>query len=667
MYEFHQDKLSVPAKVIYQELQLCSYDMYKKKCISGKIVRTKEGRGKDNQAFVSLYDLNFEYKNAVINYLGNPENVTRNILENYIVTDLNAVKFLAAHRRPNGKPLSAQEQKSKATSIAILNAIKTVFDSSVVANKMFGKKKTQIWLNVSEAVNALTTIKTNNDKQKWIFKLPGNARTLQRKYQEYLKYGYSTFIHKGEGNKHSIKITKVIGDFLLAQYCLPNKLSIPEVLERYNFEKIKRGWSTTLTNGGIYNFLYRPENERIWTLARHGKESYNKKYKHTLSRDRSNWFPNAYWAIDGTKLDWIHFWDDSSNKMGAKLKIDVMFDVYSEKIIGWDISFTESHIEHFKTIKMAVNEAGCRPYYLTYDNQGGHKMDRMKELYNSLVAVNGGVHHPNKAKEHNNPVEGLFNRLQKQVINKFWFSDGQSITVKRDDNKMNTDFILANKSSLKTIDELLQAWETAVNIWNNKQHPSINGTRNEVYNHEMPMREELSLYDIMTKMWIDQKKRPITYKPEGLKLVLNGKKYIFEVYDKDGNIDLEFRRTSVGKKFIVRYDPDFLDGYIQLLEYDENKNLIHVANAEPKRLQQNIPVLMKDGDKEQWYKDNQVKELEFERDLKAYQELMQRTNITPQTLIDDQDLLIKFKGDLAKFERSKLEADENLTNAASIL
>ncbi len=660
MYAHQNNILSIPAKLLYQDWGLMSEANYYKKCTRGKLVRTKEGKGADNQAWVSYYDLPIEIQQRCIKTFGDPEKVVvRNILENYILPDTNAINFYARHSKPNGRPLSEEKQREKATNAIILNAIKLVFEDRGVTAKMFGKKKTLIWQNVSNAVN-------NLNQKKWHYKLPGNHRKLKQRYQDYLQYGYGLLIHKGEGATNASRINKNNGDFLLAQYCLPIKLTIPEVLERYELERVKKGWPT-LSNGSVYNFLYQPERERIWTLARHGKETYSKKYKHTLTREKSNWFPNCYWAIDGTKLDWIHFWDDASNKMGAKLKIDVMFDVYSEKIIGWALSFTESHVEHFKAIKMAVNEAQCRPYFLTYDNQGGHKMNRMKTLYNSLVAVNGGTHHPNKAKEHSNPAEGLFNRLQKQVINKFWYSDGQSITVKRDDNKVNIDYILKNKSALKTVEDLYAAWETAVVIWNNKKHPHFEQTRNEVYQHEMLRKENLSIYEIMDKMWIDQKKRPIQYKSHGLDFRLGDKKHQFEVYDADGNIDLEFRRKNVGKKFIIRYDPDFLDGYIQLCTKDENDNIIHIANAEPKRKIQEVPILMNEGDKEQWAKDYKVRETEYNRDLADLEALLNRTGITPEQEMEDQDLLVKFKGNLNKVQRSKIEAQENLTSAASRL
>ena len=378
-----------------------------------------------------------------------------------------------------------------------------------------------------------------------------------------------------------------------------------------------------------------------------------------MKRDKTKWFPNIYWAIDGTKLDWIHYEDTSSNKMGAKLRINVIFDVYSEKIIGYSFSETEDHTDHFRAVKMAVNHAEKRPYLFTYDNQSGHKSSKMQELYSNIVAVEGGVHYPHPAYKKNNPAEQLFKRIQQQVITKFWNSDGQSITVKREDNKPNLDFITENKHLLKSKEDLLRAWETAVNIWNAAKHPHFEESRNEVYQHEMPMSEELSYNDIMRYMWIDETKGN-TYRREGITLTIQNRDYMFEVYNQDKTIDLEFRRKNIGKKFIVRYDPENLDVFVQLYEILPNGEKVFAGNAEPKRMHIDIPVLMEDGDKQIWDIDYQIREQEYQRDLQAVKDLQKRTGINPDKMIEDQELLIKFKGNLPKKEAISLDAESEI-------
>lgn len=650
MYEYHQNKISIPAKLLYEEWNLMSYDNYKAKCKRGQLIKTQRG-GRGNEAFVSYYDLPDDIKEVCLKKLGDPKKeMTKNKLESYLTPDIKAASFYSSHRKPNGKPLSKEKQIEKTTNCIILNAINTILEDRGLIGKLFGKKKTRTWQNISKAVNNLSP-------DKWSHSLPGNYRRLQAKYEAYLEERYELFIHGGEGKINASKIKGDIAEYILAQYSLPTKYSIPVVIERYNEIRKSKKWPP-LTEQGVYNWLHADqERVRVWTLGRHGKNSYDKKFKHTLSRDKSSMFPNAYWAIDGTKLDWIHYWDDASNKMGAKLKIDVMFDVYSEKIIGYVVSDTESHLEHFEAVKMSVNESKCKPYLLTYDQQSGHKMQRMQELYSSIIASEG-THYCHKSKEHNSPAEQLFSRFQKQQINNFWFSDGQSITVRREDNKANWDFIDENSHLWKTVDELVKAFDVAVKNWNEAKHPHFDKPRNEVYQEPMPQKEELNLFDIMNKMWLVETK-PVTYKPHGLDLKVGKHTHQFEVYTEDNKIDIDFRLKNVGKKFIVRYDPDLLDTYVSLCERNEAGEIIEIATAEPKRKHQPVPVLMQEGDKEQWAEDVKVRDIEYQRDLSALQALRRKTGITPESEIESQELNIKRSDRITKQQQKSAEESEN--------
>lgn len=648
MYEYYNNILSIPAKVLYEDLELMSYEAYKRKCKSGKLVRTRQGKGLGTPALVNFNDLPAEIKDAVTKAYGNPYKTTaKNQLKNYIVPDMQAIKFFAEYRKPNGQQLSDEKKKELATNCIILNAIQTVLNEKVSKAKALGNKKTKIWAVLSEAVNNLSTVEYTHS-------LPGNKRSLQRRYNSYLKNSYNDFIHANTGTENSTKIKGDVADFLLATYCLPNKPTVPMVLTKYNRVRKNSGWPS-ITEAAVNLWLEKPEIKRVWMLARHGKDEWTKHFGHHVKRDRQNWFPNVYWAIDGSKIDWIHYDETSTNKMGSKLKINPLIDVYSEKIIGWSFSETENHTDHIKAVKMALQEAQTRPYLFTYDQQSGHKMKRMQELYNSVVAKKGGTHYPHKVGQKSNPMEQVFNRLQQQVVNMMWFSDGQSIKVRKSDNKVNTDFIYENKERLYKKEELVKAWELCVKEWNEAEHPNFKGqSRNEVYQHQAAMSEPLSLLDMISAVWVEETKQ-ITYKRGGLLMKVAGKEYEYEVYDAAGKVDLEFRRHYVGAKFIVRYDPEYLNDYVQLYQIDANKDTVLIAHAEPKRKHENIPALMQDGDKERWFQDFQTQDKELERDWKAYEALVARTGISRESLIEEQDLMIKFGSKITKNERNKAE------------
>lgn len=648
MYEYQNNILSIPARLLYEDWNLFSYQNYLNLGKRGKLIRTKEGRGAGNEAWVSFKDLPRDIKAICIEKLGKPEEVAvKNKLLDYIVPDTAAVRFFAEHRKPNGQSLDFDKQREKATNCMILNAIQTVFKDSKVQARVFGRMKTKIWQNVSEAVNAI-------DPEEYVHSLPGNPRRLQQKFTEYKRESYGTFIHKGEGHENTVKIKGDIADFLLAMYGLPIKMSVPQLWAEYERKRQQMDDWPSITESGIAHWLNEPKQERIWILARDGKDAWRRKYANSIDRDRSKWFPNAYWAIDGSKIDWVHYDDDSSNKRAARLKINPLIDAYSEKIIGWSFSETENHLDHIKAINMALNEAQCRPYLMTYDAQSGHRMKRMQELYDNVVARDGGTHYKHKVGQKSNPMEQVFNRLQQQVINMWWFSDKQSVKVRTSRNKMNEDFIADNTHNLPTKAELEKAWQICVDEWNNAKHPHYNKTRAQVYDEQMPFSEPISLLEIVSVAWVAETK-PITYTREGLTMSLGDSKFKFEVYDYDNNIDLEFRRVNIGKKFIVRYNPDHLDNYVQLYERGANDEMIFSAVAQPKRKHETIPVLMDDNAKAQWWKDFKTQQEEFERDQKDYKAIAERTGITREKLIQDQELKLKMAGHISKTERAMAE------------
>ncbi|BFO64088.1 hypothetical protein KCF3NO3_00710 [Chryseobacterium sp. KCF3-3] len=629
-----------------------SYDAYLKKCQRGELTRSRPGKGKGSDALLSYHDLPEHLKALCIEKLGHyTKTVRRNDLEPYIVPDKNVIDFFARHRNPDGKTISEKKQVERATNCHILNAIKNLLKDKNYISKS-KKMKTQIWEEISKAVNEL-------DEEKWNHSLPTSSKNLKIRFLRYEKEGCASFIHKGEGNQRTAKIKGDIADFILATYCLPVKYSIPETLAKYNAVKQENQWAD-ITEGAIKNYLDKPEIKRIWTLARHGKQAYDRKFKHTTSRDKQRWFPNVYWAIDGTKLDLVYYDPESSSKMSAIERINVVFDVYSEKIIGWSLSETENHTDHFKALKMAVQSAECRPYLFTYDQQSGHKSAKMQELYSILVAKDGGTHYHHRARSHSSPAEGLFNLFQEQVITKFWNTDGQGITVKTDDAKGNPEFLMKYKDHLPTRDQALKQWETAVRTWNAGKHSLKDKARNEVYNEEMPEKETLELQEIMRYMWIEEKKKPITYRAEGISVEVAKKVYKFEVYDHEGNIDIEFRRLHVGSKFIVRYDPDQMDGFIQLLQTNQYGETYFVAYAEPKRKIETVPKLMRPGEKEQWNKDHSIRDKEYERDKKEYEALCRRTGITPEALIAQQEFEVKMQGTLNKTINIKTDKKKSL-------
>jgi hypothetical protein len=657
MYETYNNTIAINQEVFYDRLSILSYENFQKWCQRGKLnrIRTK-GRGRTG--LIEFASIPEDLKNLLIRTFGNPylQN-DRETFTNQLASDDNAITFFRTYKYDNGLGISEEKQSQYICDAEILNLYNQIinnYENKVKSNRR-KTNKGSLKKKLSSIINDLKTeCYPNTQTRKYPHNLPSNVRALDRKLKGYLEDSYEFLVHKNAGNKSAQKIKGEIAKWLIAQYSMPNKIVVPVLHTMYEREAIKRNWCE-LSESAIYKWLYEPEQEKLWMISRDGLEAYRNKYGHKLVRDKQQWFPNAYWAIDGSKIDWMHYYD---NQLGAaaKFKIDPVVDVYSEKIIGWSFSETETHEDHFKAVKMAFQEAQCRPYLFTYDGQSGHTSSRMQELYGKMVAKQGGVHYKHAAYEHSSPVEGIFNRLQQQVINAYWFSDKQSIKVRTDNNKPNMDFIMANASKLPKRDDLVKAWELCIQEWNEAKHPKYDCSRNEVYAQEPLMKEEVNYLQMMDLFWV-YTPDTITYRADGIKVQIANKKYHFEVYNLNGDIDLRFREKWVNKKFYVKYDPDQLDNYVELYLKLPNGDKQHVAEAQPVRKQQQLPVLMKDGDKAQTTKDYNVRKVEEKQALSTIKRIQRETGITPEQLIEDQNLKIKLGGKLPKQERNEVEAE----------
>ncbi|NCA22585.1 MAG: hypothetical protein EBS86_15800, partial [Crocinitomicaceae bacterium] len=415
------------------------------------------------------------------------------------------------------------------------NAIDSILIEKRTSNRRGSGNKTRLWENLSNAVNSLPS-------KDYPHSIPSNYRRLQSTFKEYKVSKYDSLVHGGIDNDNRTKRTPEINDYLLAKFCLSNKMTVPDLQRMYDAERTKKGWPS-LSEQAIANFLNEPQNMRIWTLARDGKDAYTNLFGHKIRRDKSDWFPNAYWAVDGSKLDWVHYYDNETG-MAAKLKINPVIDVFSEVILGYSFSTSEKTADHFRGFKSAMNFALKRPFKVTYDNQSGHKSARMQELYNNIIAQGTeqnpnlrGVHYPTRPYHKSNPAEQIFNRLQQQEINKFWFSDKQGVRVKMMKNVANLDFIKEHKEHLMSMEDLLKAWKLVVARWNTSKHPHFQTkTRLEVYATPAPFEEKVHELDLINIFWINESK-PITYKRDGLTIKIDGKAYMFEVYNDDGSIE----------------------------------------------------------------------------------------------------------------------------------
>lgn len=669
MFEYYNNTLCVKGNWL-ANAGIVSANSLKVLAHRGQIKKARAARGLGNCALYIYASLPERFKNIIEHDLKINPYEQKSIINfsDFLKSSEIALAYFSNYELEDGRYLSeanADVVEEYTANVVVFNAIEKVIGKVISANPKINKA--ELWQRITDSVHSIS----DDLRIRYPFDLPENSQALRAKYEacvlnktskRYPRPGMEGMIHSNYCHTNSLKITEEVGEWLIAYYSLPIKCSIPELLKVYENKRPITGFPK-LSESGILNFLMKPENERIWLRPRDGKEAWLNRFGHTIKKDKETLFPNAHWAIDGTKLDTIHI-KDSKNKMGADINIDCVIDVYSEKILGWSFSESETHVDHYKALKMAVNSACAKPYLFTYDAQSGHKTKKMQELYSRVVS-GGGTHYHHKVGRKSNPIEQIFDRFQMQVINKRWFSDKQSIKSKRSRSQVNVDFIKEFKGALPTKEELYKHFIIMVDEWNAMKHPRFDKSRNDVFKMKSEHERELDAFEQISMFWLEET-TPKTYRKEGMKLTVSGVDYDFEVYDENDEIDIEFRRKRVNTKLIVLYDPEYLNEYIKLYEINEKGQKIFVAYAQKKRAHSQSPIIRKAQQDEKMRADMNIRDIEMMRDWEQYQKIAERTGITRESLIDEQNAMIEDNWELDAKLAAYTTKDEQITTRKSV-
>lgn len=580
MYEYHNNLLSVPAKLLYDDLALISYANYNKMCTRGKIKRTKEGKGKDNKAFVAFYSLPLEYQEVLTEALGKPEKANHIIFTDYINYDDKANRFFKEYTLDNGDPLPEKNIKEYVANAQVLNGIATVLNTTMSRRKALGSK-VKPWEKIVDVIKELP-------RHTYPHSLPGTEKRLRDKFNLYLKDSYISLVHSGFGHKNSEKLNDESKSWVLARWCdrVKKCTGYTQLLREYNQMAVDQEWKELKAEQSLINFLTDPKIEPLWYGYRYGelksKEKYN--FQHTTKLPSLR---DALWYSDGTKLN--YYYQDENGKVKTTQVYEV-FDTYSEVFIGYHISDSENFEAQYHAFKMALQVSGHKPYEVKFDNQGGTKkleaqsfLGKMARITTRTAPYNG------KSKT----IENGFSRFQQEYLKQDWFFTGQNIQAKKAESKANMEFILANKKNLPTLSEIKEIYKQRREEWNQGAHPKTKKPRLEMYlNSVNPATPEITIWDMMDMFWI-QREKPVTCTAYGIGFTEKTVEYNYMVHNDDRMPDVAWLRQNIDKKFIVKYDPDDMT-LIQLYE-NTPLGLRRVCAAETK-----VEIHRSQQEKEDW-------------------------------------------------------------------
>lgn len=573
--EYYNKMICVTVDELTQEYngqRVTTFANYNKLVARSRIVLANRGGGLGGYVRIVYSSLPDRFRARFEAIHGNPEQILeqQKMEKKVLKIDKDARDFYMSHILPNGKTLVDTRVEEYTINASVLGLVLTALNERMAKVKALGGGiPKDLWhkaLTLSESY-----------RKDYNHTLPDALRGFRDKVNAFKRDGYVALISGKDGNENTLKITDEAGDQIIAlKRCKVPVYTNSQLFAKYNEIAKEKGWKPLKSISSLVSFLERPEIKRRWYDAVHGElaahQKYTRKHKTALPS-----FRDSLWYADGTKLNLFYKDYDENGKLQVRTtQVYEVMDAFSETFLGHFISDRENFNAQYNAFRMAIQTAGHRPYEIVVDNQGGHKKDEAKELFERICHV---FRFTAPYSGQSKTIESAFGRFQAEILHQDWRFTGQNITTKKATSRPNMEFIEANKENLYTLEELKIAYAKAREAWNNAKHPATGIARMEMYlNSVNPETTEVDQLDMIDMFWLTTKE-PSTFTASGITIKVDKKKYTYEVLGTDKMPDLKFRRNNTFRQFYAMYDP--LDMTQIRLYTKETNGMRYIATAEP--------------------------------------------------------------------------------------
>ena len=573
--EYYNKMICVTVDELTQEYdgqRVMTASNYKQLCARKRLFIARKAGGFGVYALIMNSSLPDRFRARFEAIHGNPEQILeqRKMEKKVLKIDKDARDFYMSHILPNGKTLVDTRVEEYTINASVLGLVLTTLNERMAKVKALGGGVPKdLW---HKALDLSESYRNDYDHT-----LPNALRGFRDKMNAFKRDGYIALISGKDGNENTLKITDEAGDQIIAL----KRSKVPvytnsQLFAKYNEIAKEKGWKPLKSISSLVSFLERPEVKRRWYDAVHGElaahQKYTRKHKTALPS-----FRDSLWYADGTKLNLFYKAYDEKGKLQVRTtQVYEVMDAFSETFLGYFISDSENYEAQYNSFRMAIQTAGCRPFEIVTDNQGGHKKLEATQFFEKICHV---FRFTAPYSGQSKTIESTFGRFQAQILHQDWRFTGQNITTKRETSRPNLEFIEANKENLYTLEELKIAYAKAREAWNSAKHPATGVSRFEMYQNSVnPDTTPVDQLDMIEMFWLTTPK-PATFTASGITIEVDTKKYTYEVLGTDKMPDLEFRKKHTFRQFYVMYDP--LDMTQVRLYTKETNGMRYVATAEP--------------------------------------------------------------------------------------
>lgn len=291
---------------------------------------------RNTPALVAYDSLPDRFKKAITEKVGDPRQAAKhNVLEGLIEHSAEATRWFEDFTMEGDRHLPKDVRPVYYANAIVLDAIGRLIDSRNSKRKALGGKATRFWDEIVEAVKSL-------DHDKWPCSLPGNARSLERKYKKYRKEGYIALVHNNytAGLKNAAKVATEENEAILVSLMAdPRNLDNAQVAKLYNMVAAQMEWKK-ITSATVA--VWRDKCDDLIYSYRLGGEKYRASREMQVKRSMPT-RPLLFWTLDGWDVELLY---QERNAKGVttytnRLTLEVVLDAHTRYPIGFAIGKNE--------------------------------------------------------------------------------------------------------------------------------------------------------------------------------------------------------------------------------------------------------------------------------------------------------------------------------------
>jgi len=570
-YEYYGNKLGVKIGFLIfdrnahpDSIGVISYNALNKRVLSQTCIETGLRKASwSGEALVLHSSLCQDWKDSLTIKFGNPKTeIKASFFASHYEADRKAFDFYAAYTYgEDNRKLDLKLIETYTYNASVMNAVINCKTNRKAYIKALGGVQVDMWDSLSKDVNCFREVAHN---------LPTTSRGLRIRYNEFLKYGYVSFISGRLQNSNAAKVKDndqfALIDELLAKH---TNLDYTQVANIYNSVAERLYWKT-ITPQTVAN---RKTDSNIVIYA--GRKGANALSNNVLMQNKRTApsKPMLYWTLDGWDAELLYQKTETNAKGYStttyhnRLTAVMVVDPYNKYIIGYAIGTHETPALIKEAMRNAFQHsqelfgAYYRPYQLQSDN---YAKAALTPLYEAC-----SVHYtPAKVKNAKSKIiEPFFNRFNKEYCQMFDNWSGHNVNS-GSKAQPNAEYMNKIKNQFPDEQGCRQQLIAAIEADRRKKQEAYIGQWQEVSEEH---KSELSL-----PMYLRYLGETTNYtnrlQGQGLTPTINGQTLTYDSFD------LNFRKLA-HLDWAVNYDPQDLSKVLVTNANSRNGKLVDVVGT----------------------------------------------------------------------------------------